>query len=206
MTDALDVNIIFRDVLTEHCICKSPEWTNWHIKRAEWKEVHGGPAASNCICTTRIDKLYWIQNIHTGKILTIGSSCINKFGIERKPLQCDTCNDVIRTAIDKRVKNKDMTCNKCKANIRKEIKTLSTTIWFYDNCCNRRYSQVFPWTTMEFKDILKNIEWATRIYNFDKDDYRYMILNNKKKYFADEILLVQKFRRYCDLTCEVTDA
>ena len=59
---------------------------------------------------------------------------------------------------------------------------------------------------MEFKDILKNIEWATRIYNFDKDDYRYMILNNKKKYFADEILLVQKFRRYCDLTCEVTDA
>jgi hypothetical protein len=45
----------------------------------------------NCVCGTRIKKLFPITNKITNTSVLIGSTCIKKLGFDSAPLMCPTC-------------------------------------------------------------------------------------------------------------------
>jgi hypothetical protein len=133
---------------------------------AEWKVVNGGKHASHCICDTRIENLFYIQNKLNNNTATIGSSCVRRWEIECDTF-CDRCEEKFEygLGISRRCSG-NLTCKKCAAKARKkakdDMKRAEEEMIYLS-----RWTMYFPgpWQNLSFKRVAENEEWIGKLLN-----------------------------------------
>lgn len=74
---------------------------------------------SRCICTTPIERNFYIRHKQSGKELVIGSECVKRWINPR--LVCKTCDSPLGR-VDKRIETQDFLCPKCKREAKKKLR------------------------------------------------------------------------------------
>ena len=109
-----ETNLKFFEILRRFSDNKFDPVPEWELLTDKFFEKE-----TRCICTTPIERNFYIRHKRTGKELVIGSECVKRW-IHPK-LTCKQCESPLGR-IDKRIQTQDFVCPKCKREAKKAAK------------------------------------------------------------------------------------